>query len=67
MMYQQGRGTGSSVVLLSYLRYALKTASDSRRLLEQESEGLHLNHRLTSLFEPFVPKAANVSTGLFPA
>ena len=52
---------------LSYLRYALKTASDSRGLLEQESEGLHLNHRFTSLFEPFVPKTANVSTGPFPA
>ena len=52
---------------LSYLRYALKTASDSRGLLEQGSEGSHLNHRFTSLFEPFVPKTANVSTGPFPA
>jgi len=51
---------------LSYLRYALKT-SDSRGLLEQESEDLHLNHRFPSLFEPFVPKTANVSTGPFPA
>jgi len=37
---------------LSCLRYALKTAGDSRGLLEQESEGLHLEHRFTSLFEP---------------
>jgi len=51
----------------SYLRYALKTASDSRRLLEQESEELHLNPRFRSLFEPFVPKTANVATGPFPA
>jgi hypothetical protein len=44
---------------LSPLGYALKTASDSRGLLQQQSEGLHLNHRFTSLFEPFVPKTAN--------
>jgi hypothetical protein len=52
---------------LSYLRYALKTASDPRGPLEQESEDLHLNHRFTWLFELFVPKTANVSTGPFPA
>src|SRR4029077_14794343 len=36
---------------LSYLGYALKTASDSRGLVDEESEGLHLNHRFTSSFE----------------
>jgi hypothetical protein len=53
---------------LSYVRYALKTASDPRGLLERESEELHLTPQLTSLLEPFVPKTANqVSTGPLPA
>jgi luciferase-like monooxygenase len=41
---------------LSYLRYALKEATDPRRLFEKESEGLRLNPRFKSLFEPFVIK-----------
>lgn len=52
---------------LSYLRYALKTASDSHGLLEPESEDLDLNPRFRSLLEPFVPRTAKVSTGPFPA
>jgi Family of unknown function (DUF5519) len=44
---------------LSYVRYALKTASDPRGMLEQESAELHLNPQLKSLLEPFVPKTAN--------
>src|SRR5712691_7467637 len=48
---------------LSYLRYALKTATDPRGLLEQESEELHLSPQFKSLLEPFVPKtASHVST-----
>lgn len=48
---------------LSYLRYALKTASDPHDLLKQESEQLHLSPQLTSLLSPFVPLTANrVST-----
>ena len=43
---------------LSYLRYALKTTSDPRGLLEQESERLRLNPQFKSLLEPFVPKTA---------
>jgi hypothetical protein len=43
---------------LSYLRYALKAASDPRGLLEQESEELHLSLRFKSLLEPFVPATA---------
>jgi hypothetical protein len=43
---------------LSYLRYALKTASDPRRLFEQESEELHLSPRFKSLLEAFVPRVA---------
>jgi hypothetical protein len=44
---------------LSYLRYALKTASDPREMLEQESEDLHLSPKFRSLLEPFVPIAAS--------
>ena len=43
---------------LSYLRYALKTASDPRRFLDEQSEKLQLNPQLKSLFEPFLPKSA---------
>jgi hypothetical protein len=41
---------------LSYLRYALKTATDPRELFEQESEELRLSPRFKSLLEVFVPK-----------
>jgi hypothetical protein len=48
---------------LCYLRYALKSASNPRNLLEQENEKLHLNPRFPSLLEPFVPKpATRIST-----
>jgi Luciferase len=42
---------------LSYLRYALKSASDSHHLFEQESEQLRLSPRFKSLLEPFVPRS----------
>jgi hypothetical protein len=43
---------------LSYLRYELKSASDPRGLLEQESEKLRLSDRFRSLFKPFVASTA---------
>jgi hypothetical protein len=43
-------------VRLAYLRNTLKTSSDPHKLLEQESEELHLSPRFKSLLEPFVPK-----------
>lgn len=43
---------------LSYLRYALKEATDPRRLFEHESKELRLSPRFKSQFEPFVPKTA---------
>jgi hypothetical protein len=46
---------------LSYLRYALKTASDPRGLLEQASTELHLSPRFKSLLVPFVPRTASQS------
>ncbi len=44
---------------LSYLRYALKEASDPRKFFEQESEALGLSPRFKSLLEPFVAKSAS--------
>jgi hypothetical protein len=44
---------------LSYLRYSLKTASDARGLLEQESAGLHLSPQFRSLLERLLRKTAN--------
>jgi hypothetical protein len=38
---------------LSYLRYALKTAADSRAMLNRHGEELHLSPQLRSLLEPF--------------
>lgn len=43
---------------LSYLRYALKTSTDPRKLFEQQSEELRLNPHFKSLIEQFVPKTA---------
>ena len=43
---------------LSYLRYALKAASDPRRALDEYSEELQLSSKLKSLLEPFVPRLA---------
>jgi hypothetical protein len=44
---------------LSYLRYALKISPDPHRLLEQETERLHLSPQIKSLLEPFVPRIPN--------
>ena len=44
---------------LSYLRYALKTESNPRQFLEQESEQLNLSSRFKSLLEPFIPRQTN--------
>jgi hypothetical protein len=53
---------------LSYLRYSLKTATDPRKLLEQQSEELQLNSQFKSLLEPFVPKTEKqVATAPLPA
>ena len=44
---------------LSYLRYALKTASDPNGMIERESEALRLTPHFKSLLEPFVPRIPN--------
>jgi hypothetical protein len=43
---------------ISYLRYALKAASDPHELLKQESKSLHLSPRFISLLEIFAPLPA---------
>ncbi len=46
---------------LSYLRNALKTASDPHGMLEHESEGLGLNTHLRSLLEQHLPTKERVT------
>jgi len=55
-----GNDAGHAIELMriSYLRYALKTASDPHQLLKQESESLHLSPRFISLLEIFAPSPA---------
>lgn len=43
---------------MSYLRYALKSTSDPRKMFEREAEELHLSPHFRLLLEPFVPKKA---------
>jgi hypothetical protein len=44
---------------LSYLRYAVKTATDPREILNQQGRELHLSPRFRSLLEPFLSVKAN--------
>ena len=44
---------------LSYLRYWLKTATDPRKLFEEESEELRLSPQFRSFLERFLPSNAN--------
>ena len=44
---------------LSYVRYALKTSADPLRLLENETQDLHLSPEFKSLLELFAPETAN--------
>jgi len=46
---------------LSYLRFALKTTLDPRKLFEQESEQLHLSPQFKALLEHFVPLTPNMA------
>jgi hypothetical protein len=48
-------GHAIGLMRISYLRYALKGASDPREFLKQESETLHLSPRFISLLEIFAP------------
>lgn len=41
---------------LSYLRYALKTADNAARMLDEEAQRLQLNRELTALMRQFLPR-----------
>jgi hypothetical protein len=56
---EEGLSHALWLMRLSYLRYRLKSATDSQKLFEQESEQLHLSSQLKALLEPFVPRTAN--------
>lgn len=61
----QDLGHALWLMRLSYLRYALKTASDPRTMFERESQQLHLNYHFKSLLGSFVPK--RISAAPVPA
>jgi Family of unknown function (DUF5519) len=44
---------------LSYFRYALKNATDPRKMFTEASKELHLTDRFKSLLEQFVPATKN--------
>jgi Family of unknown function (DUF5519) len=46
---------------LSYLRYAVKTASDPNAFFHREAEKLHLNPRFRALLQVFVPRTEMAS------
>ena len=48
---------GIWLMKLSYLRYALKAASDARAMLDRRATELHLSPEFKSLLEPFAPKS----------
>ena len=52
---QEGLEHALRLLRMSYLRYALKTASDPRGMLECESEQLGLSLRVRSLLEQHLP------------
>ena len=51
---------------LSWLRYAIKSSSDPALTLQRESESLHLDPSLSSLFSQFAPKYAVTDPALAP-
>lgn len=48
-------GHAIELMRISYVRYALKTASDPHQLLKQESESLHLSPQFISVLEILAP------------
>ena len=51
-------GHAIGLMRISYLRYAVKTASDPRDFLKQEGRALHLSPRFTTLLEKFAVRAS---------
>jgi Family of unknown function (DUF5519) len=56
---EEGLSHALWLMRLSYLRYALKTATDPQNLFEQESKQLHLSPQFKLLLISFVPRTAN--------
>jgi len=56
---EEGLNHALWLMRLSYLRYALKTATDPRGILEHEGAALHFTPQFRSLMEKFVPGTAN--------
>jgi hypothetical protein len=56
---EQGLDQALWLLRLSYLRYALKNASDPQQLFERESQRLHLSPDFKSLLEKFIPAKAS--------
>jgi hypothetical protein len=52
---------------LSYLRYALKSATNPSELLETEAERLHLSPDLVAILSRFIPAGAVPDVGSIPA
>jgi len=48
-------GHAVELMRISYLRYALKRASDPHQVLKQEAEAFHLSPRFVSLLEKLAP------------
>ena len=55
---EQDFGLALWLLRLSYLRYALKAATDPQELFDQEVEQLHLTSQFKCMLEQFVPKIA---------
>ena len=60
---EQGLDHALWLLRMSYLRYALKTASDPRRFCEQECEQLPLSPNFKSLLEKFIPVKSSQALG----
>jgi hypothetical protein len=48
---------GIWVLRISYLRHALKTVPNPRKMFERETQELHLSPRFKSLLEPFISRS----------
>jgi len=52
---------------LSYLRYALKSATSPSELIESEAERLHLSPDLVAILSRFIPRGLAPAVGSIPA
>ena len=62
MRNEQDFNHATWLLRLSYLRYELKSSAEPQRLLERESEALHLDPQLKSVVEQLIRRAAGPSS-----